>query len=114
MSGALDIVTTYEQGKQGIIDSPFPWENVFADPEQLAGSKADLFALYEADRAKGCLPKLYHACGRSDFLYGMNQNVHKRLTEMGADVPFVEGEGGHEWDYWDKTIRKILPWLCEA
>ncbi len=22
--------------------------------------------------------------------------------------------GGHEWDYWDKTIREILPWLCEG
>lgn len=113
MSGALDIVATYEQGKQGVIDSPFPWENVFADPEHLAGSKADLFALYEADRAKGCVPALYHACGRSDFLYGMNKAVHERLVSMGADVPFVEGEGGHEWDYWDRTIREILPWLCE-
>lgn len=114
MSGALDIVATYEGGKAGAIDSPFPWTNIFADPEHLEGSKADLFALYEADRASGCVPALYHACGRSDFLYEMNKKVHQRLEAMGADVPFTEGEGGHEWDYWDKTIREILPWLCEG
>lgn len=113
MSGALDIVATYEQGQKGVIDSPFPWENIFADPHRLEGSPADLFALYQADREKGCLPQLYHTCGRSDFLYGMNQSVQKRLAAMGADVPFVEGDGGHDWDYWDKTVRQILPWLCE-
>lgn len=113
MSGALDIAATYALGQQGVIDSPFPWENVFADPAHLAGSQADLFALYETCRSKGCLPRLYHACGRSDFLYKMNCDVHRRLTALGADVPFVEGEGGHEWSYWDRTIQRILPWLCE-
>ena len=62
---------------------------------------------------QGLRAGLYHACGRSDFLYGMNKAVHERLVSMGADVPFVEGEGGHEWDYWDRTICEILPWLCE-
>lgn len=113
MSGALDIVSTYEQGKQGVIDSPFPWEDIFVDPEHLAGSKADLFALYEADYAQGCVPALYHSCGRSDFLYSMNKSVQERLVSMGVqDIPFVEGDGGHEWDYWDKAIQDILPWLC--
>lgn len=114
MSGALDIAASYEQGKAGSMDSPFPWKEAFADPEHLRGSDCDLLALYKKDKANGLVPKLYHACGRQDFLFAMNEQADADFRAAGADdLVYRVGEGMHNWDYWDKQIQDVLDWLLE-
>lgn len=111
MSGALDIAGTYASGRTGAIDSPFPWTDIFKDPEKLEGSDADLFHLYDQCVEKGQVPQLYQACGTEDFLYQMNQSVRERMAAKGADVTYEEGPGGHNWDFWDQYIQRILDWM---
>ncbi|MEY8354487.1 alpha/beta hydrolase family protein [Lachnospiraceae bacterium 54-53] len=111
LSGALDIVTAYREIKKGTIDGPFSWDQIFENPEQLSGSRADLLALYDRCSAAGTVPELYFACGTEDFLYDMNREIKTRLEEKGAKAVFEEGEGGHTWDFWDKYIRNVLQWM---
>lgn len=111
LSGALDIVTAYREMKKGVIDGPFPWEDIFEDPEQLSGSHADLMALYDRCAAAGNVPGLYYACGTEDFVYDMNREIKERLEEKGAKAVYEEGKGGHTWDFWDKYIQKVLQWM---
>lgn len=114
MSGALDIAGLYKQSNAGAVDtSPFNWEDSFGDPDKLAGSKYDLFALYERDVKAGCVPKLYQAVGFADFLYESNQYVRKELQKKNANLVYKEDEGGHDWNFWDKYIQDILDWLME-
>ena len=58
-------------------------------------------------------PKLYQACGTEDFLYEMNRATCRRMKDMGADLIYEEGPGGHNWDFWDNYIQKILDWMLE-
>lgn len=112
MSGALDIAATYESGKSGALDSPFAWEDAFEDPEKLAGSDKDLFELFRRDREKGIVPELYQTCGTKDFLFEMNREAYRRLTDMGAEIEYHEvPEHMHNWDFWDREIRKIFDWF---
>lgn len=111
MSGALDIAACYEAGKAGTMDSPFAWNNIFENPDELAGSDADLFRLYDRCVENGQVPELYQACGTEDFLYRMNQDVRKRMEQKGAQITYEEGPGGHNWDFWDVYIQKILDWM---
>lgn len=112
MSAAMDIAATYEMGKSGAIGSPFPWKEAFADPDHLAGTDKDIFTLYRRVAEKGQLPEMYQACGTRDFLFEMNEEAHKRLTEMGADITYhVTPDAMHNWDYWDKEIQNILDWM---
>ena len=30
---------------------------------------------------------------------------------MGVDVTYEEGPGAHEWDFWNRYIKKVLDWL---
>ena len=116
MSGALDIVGLYETSGHGSStdNNPFNWENSFGEKLQhLKGSDADLFALYDQDVAKGCVPKLYQAVGYDDFLYQSNLGVRDRLQEKNADLTFYEGEGGHGWNFWDRQIQAILDWFLQ-
>lgn len=113
MSGALDIAELYDQANSGAVDNPFSWEDAFGDvARNLRGSDRDLFALIEKDIKSGQLPELYQACGTEDFLFTLNQNVHKRLEEMGVKSVYREVEGHmHNWDFWDLEIQRILDWM---
>ena len=79
----------------------------------LSGSDKDLFALYEQCRNNNMVPSLYQACGTEDFLYDINRSVKMRMEEMQADLVYEEGPGGHNWDFWDVYIRRILDWMLE-
>lgn len=57
------------------------------------------------------LPKIYMACGEEDFLLNENRDFKNYLETIGVDVFYEEGPGGHDWDYWNTYIKKVLDWL---
>lgn len=56
-------------------------------------------------------PSYYIACGLQDVLLDANRSIAKALQEAGADVTYEEGEGFHDWDFWDEYIQHVLKWL---
>lgn len=56
-------------------------------------------------------PAFYVACGLQDVLLEANRSIAKALSEAGADVTYEEGEGCHDWNFWDEYIQHILRWL---
>ena len=40
-----------------------------------------------------------------------NRSIAKALQEAGADVTYEEGEGIHDWNFWDAYIQHVLKWL---
>lgn len=109
LSGALDVVrltgTELDAGQHELA-------HVFGNPQSLAGSRNDLFALAESVARSGKrLPKLYQWCGTDDFLYLDNRRFRKHLETLGVEVDYAEGPGGHEWSCWDAQIQQVLAWL---
>ena len=51
------------------------------------------------------------ACGEDDSLLGVNKDMYAFLKENGADVQFEIGPGAHEWDFWDRYLKKAIDWL---
>ena len=57
-------------------------------------------------------PRFYLSCGREDDLFPVNEKLRDYLIKNGADVTWDEDEkAGHEWDFWDALIEKVLDWL---
>jgi len=56
-------------------------------------------------------PRVFQACGTEDFLLDANRAYRDYFKENGIDLTYMEGPGGHEWDFWDTYIRKALDWL---
>ncbi len=56
-------------------------------------------------------PSFYVACGLQDELLEANRSIARALKEAGADVTYEEGEGRHDWDFWDEYIQHVLKWL---
>ncbi|MDR1782137.1 MAG: esterase family protein [Bacilli bacterium] len=57
------------------------------------------------------LPDIFLACGKQDFLNNYNVKFKNYLLELGYDVTWLEGEGEHNWDYWNPAIKKAIEWL---
>ena len=57
------------------------------------------------------MPKFYMSCGTEDGLYDANVRFRDFLKDNGADVVWDEEKGGHDWDFWDSQIKKVLDWL---
>ena len=60
---------------------------------------------------KGEKPGVYLACGDEDDLLPAMKLYGKLLKEAGFPLHYVEDQGGHEWDYWDRHIKLALQWL---
>ena len=57
------------------------------------------------------IPKFYMACGTKDNLMQANVSFRDYLKEKGVDVTWDEENCGHDWDFWDIQIKKVLDWL---
>ena len=58
--------------------------------------------------------RLFQHCVNKDFLHQMNLKARDRMRALGADLTYTEGPGGHDWNFWDQHIQKILDWLLEG
>ena len=56
-------------------------------------------------------PNMYLCIGTEDFLLENNREYRDFLIKKGVDITYEEGPGGHEWDFWDRYILKVLEWL---
>lgn len=69
-------------------------------------------AVEEMLEQKRSIPKFYLACGRQDGLMPANEAFRDFLKGKGFDITWDEDpNAGHEWDFWDSQIKKVLDWL---
>lgn len=56
-------------------------------------------------------PDFYVACGLQDSLLEANRSIANALKEAGANVTYEDGEGVHDFIFWDEYIQHVLKWL---
>ncbi|MCI9552973.1 MAG: hypothetical protein HFE94_05500 [Acutalibacter sp.] len=56
-------------------------------------------------------PEIYVACGLQDPLIDANRSIGEALKESGSKVTYEEGNGVHNWYFWDEYIQHVLKWL---
>ena len=87
-------------------------ESIFGDLSRVKDSDNDPRWLAKRLRETGgAAPRLYLACGRDDPLLPGSQKLRDDLRALGLDVTYEEGPGSHEWDFWDRYIRRVIDWL---
>lgn len=56
-------------------------------------------------------PRVYLACGQDDDLLPQSLRLADSLDRLGYTCTFDLQPGGHEWDFWDSQIHKVVDWL---
>ncbi|MDE7223871.1 MAG: esterase family protein [Acetatifactor sp.] len=114
----LSSAMVVDELEQRTNDTPMPIyrrdfaERIFGDLTQVKDSDMNpkwLIENLKKERAE--FPKMYLACGTEDSLLKANHGMRDYLREAGVDVTYEEGYGGHEWDFWNRYIKKVIDWL---
>ena len=87
-------------------------ESVFGPLDQVPDSDKDPRRLAAdvvyCDRPR---PRVYMAWGTQDPLAQANRLLAERLRGTGIDVTQEELPGGHDWEFWNTSLKRALDWL---
>ena len=86
-------------------------EGLFGDWEKAMQSDANPIWLAKKLANQADLPKIHISCGTEDELLPHSRGFRDLLKSCGFSVTYEEGPGGHDWDFWDTYIKKVLDWL---
>jgi len=91
--------------------------DAFGPPGSTARNENDVFVrLKQADVSR--LPYIYLACGKGDAFIDLNRQFAAQLFQEHAHYEAHDAPGGHDWKFWDKSIKGMLPvlirWLNRA
>ena len=110
LSGGFHI---YEMIEKGCGEGDIPWAASYEPGEKLTGTCEDPF--YQAEqivKAGTDYPDLYLCCGTDDKIcYQSNLMFKRHLDKIGMRYTYHEQPGGHDWDFWDDEIKRVLSWL---
>ena len=108
-SGVLELFEEWKKAPDGA-DCSFQ-EALFGSFDAACNTDKNPVWLAKKLAGKKNLHDIYIACGTEDFLLSHSRNFRGLLVEKGFDVTYEEGPGGHEWDFWDTYIKKVIDWL---
>lgn len=115
LCGGFDIVKI--MANSSFSPKIYPFDAMFSDytPERWKEEDVNIGKLLCRSKESGImLPRLYIAVGQEDITYEANQDLTGILKSKGIAFTYEEGPGRHEWDYWDKQIRRAMIWLKEG
>ena len=89
---------------------------VFGDLSEAAKTDKNYQVTYAQLRERvaageATMPEVYLACGTEDEFITSTRALRDQLVGDGVSVTYDEQPGGHEWDFWDEQIKKIIDWL---
>lgn len=110
--GLSSALTELETGFQSLVGE----NEVFGNLEQARQTDKNYLIAYEQlkQRVKNnelTMPKFYLACGTQDALSTSTQSFRDVLQKDGVSVTYDEENHGHDWEFWDNQIKKVIDWL---
>jgi S-formylglutathione hydrolase FrmB len=108
LSGVLDISGRIL--KERLDERRNEFTDIFG-AEEIEGTKHDLFHLVQSVSGMQTKPKLYQCCGTDDFLYKDNIAFRDFMYRYDFDYTYEDERGIHDWEYWDKKIKRVLEWI---
>jgi S-formylglutathione hydrolase FrmB len=111
LSGVADMDCAFMRNAEGAFRHEL--ERLFGNLDALR-PEDDLPALLRAvANTAGPKPRLFQCCGSEDFLYDANSSTRALAASLPLDYRYEEGPGGHDWDFWDRWIQRVLTWMFD-
>lgn len=88
------------------------YENAFGGIDTIKNSDKDYYYLIDQLlENKKEIPKIYLPIGTDDFLLESVRGFKSFVDEREVPLIYIEDDGGHEWDFWDRYVKNFLEWL---
>lgn len=85
-------------------------ERAFGERDSQVRIENDLFCIIKNMPPEGRVqtPYIYLDCGIEDSFLETNRELAELLRNLGIRHEYHEEPGGHDWDYWDRQLKKLL------
>ncbi|MDT2780796.1 alpha/beta hydrolase family protein [Vagococcus fluvialis] len=88
------------------------YDNAFGGIDTIKNSDKDYYYLIDQlIENKKEIPKIYLPIGKDDFLLESVRGFKSFVDKREVPLTYIEDDGGHEWDFWDKYVKNFLEWL---
>lgn len=85
---------------------------IFGNLEEAKYSDLSIDYLIRKNAEQNCNDqKIYLACGNDDVLLNGSVELCDLFKRKGYDITFEHGAGGHDWDFWNTYVRRMIDWL---
>lgn len=114
LSGAFNIddIDKRTNDVNNWIESKDYLESCFGDLTKVLNSdKNPKWLIKKLLEEKKNIPEIFMACGTGDHLFADNNRMAKFLEDNTVKHVYLTDEGAHEWNFWDKYIKKAIEWL---
>lgn len=81
--------------------------SVFGNLDDLPGSGHDP-AVWLQRASPAFLPRLFISVGRQEDLYPLSLMFNGACQALGIQTNYIEEDGTHEWQYWDRNLQRFL------
>lgn len=68
----------------------------------------EILELAKRAKGRGEPPKLYLTCGTRDAFYADHERFTAELGKLGCDFSYEEWEGGHDFYFFDESLRRAI------
>ncbi|MCD7996070.1 MAG: acetylesterase [Clostridiales bacterium] len=101
-----------KQGYEGEIADYEYYRRIFGDLDLVEKSLNNPETQIRLMKQRGALlPELYLTCGSGDFLLENNRRFHEFLQREEVAAIYREGDGGHDWKFWNGCLEEVICWL---
>lgn len=88
------------------------FDAIFNDISTIKDSDRDYYYLTDQLIAKKVeMPSIYLPIGKQDFLLENVRDFYHEIKNKPIDIDYIEDEGGHDWEFWDRHLKKFIDWL---
>lgn len=85
---------------------------LFGDPLKIKDNEMDPRFIYQELKRNGKeIPQILMAEGKQDILLEENHSMRDFLKSQKADFTYVEDEGSHDWDFWNRHLEDAFMFL---
>ncbi|MCD8028805.1 MAG: acetylesterase [Erysipelotrichaceae bacterium] len=108
----LDSIVDSTYDEKDVLFNRRYYEEIYTHLETLKGSEWDYYECVK--RLTKNIPEIYLCCGENDVAFiDENRKYHQYLEKIHISHTYHEEPGSHEWDFWDRNIKKIVTWLVQ-
>ncbi len=74
---------------------------------------ADLYHLASEHNGDAQRARLYVTIGTGDYMYADAVRFNEHMQGLAYDYTYVETDGEHNWNLWDRSVQAALSWMLE-
>lgn len=111
----FDQIAGMKEGDNNNVADYYYYASIFGDLDKLKDSPNNPeYQIRKLKEEGKNIPPIFLSIGTEDFGIEASRKFDKFLKKENVPATYVEGPGGHDWDFWNAHLEQAIKWLLEC